>query len=181
MFNFKYYDDVIELDPMVIEDKRGYFMKSYEKEIFAKHGIVGEISENISSYSTKGVLRGMHFQSKNPQIKILRVAMGEIVDVVVDIRKNSPTFKKWYKFNLSSENKKMIVVPAGFAHGFLTLSDIAIVSYSCIGKYLKEYDTGIVYNDKDINIEWPFDLVNEIIISDKDKSLPTLAEMETML
>ncbi|ONI44103.1 dTDP-4-dehydrorhamnose 3,5-epimerase [Candidatus Epulonipiscioides gigas] len=178
MFKVNKIDEILEITPMILEDNRGYFLKSYEKDIFCEYGIKEQISETFESLSTKGVLRGLHFQSKNPQIKMVRVITGEILDVIVDIRKSSTNFKKYYKFNISSLNKKIVVVPRGFAHGFLVLSDIALVSYSCIGKYLKEYDSGIIYNDKNININWSFNLVDKIIISDKDKRLLSLEELD---
>lgn len=163
--------------PFYMEDNRGTFLKSFEKDIYKKFGLNGDIYEDFESYSKKNVIRGLHFQTKNPQIKIVRAIKGRVNDVVVDLRKDSKTFGKYLSFELSDENHYSLWIPAGFAHGFCVLSEEgAIVSYKCIGKYLKGYDTGIKWNDTDLNIDWPID---SPVISERDKSLMSFKEFAT--
>ena len=161
------------INPFYIEDKRGYFMKSFEKDIFKSFGIQTEIYEDFESYSIGGVIRGLHFQTQYPQSKLVRVIKGEIRDVVVDLRKNSKTFGKYMDIVLNEKNHYMLWIPAGFAHGFEALSENAIMSYKCFGKYRKEYDTGIRWNDKDISVEW---ITLNPILSEKDMFLMTFDE-----
>lgn len=156
------------ITPFYVEDNRGYFLKSFEKNIFKQLGIENELAETFESYSKKDVIRGLHFQTKNPQIKIVRAITGKILDVAVDIRKDSETFGKWYAVELSAENNLSFYIPQGFAHGFRVLSEEAIVSYQCIGQYEKGSDTGIVWNDKDLGIEWG---IENPIVSERDKEL----------
>lgn len=163
--------DVKIITPFYCEDSRGYFLKSYEKDILNECNILGDITEDFESYSYQNVIRGLHFQTLNPQIKIVRAVRGSIIDVVVDLRKDSATFTKWISFELTDENRKAILVPAGFAHGFRVISKNALVSYKCIGKYMKEYDSGIKWNDKDLNITWG---IKEPIISERDNQLMSL-------
>lgn len=161
-----------------VEDERGYFLKSYEKEVFQQAGIETDMFEDFESWSKKGVIRGLHFQTMEPQSKLVRAVSGEIFDVAVDIRKESPTFGQWRGVYLSGENHKALFIPAGFAHGFLVLSDTALVSYKCSGQYFKGCDTGIIWNDPDIGVEWPLESIGgreNIILSDKDKELQGFA------
>lgn len=151
-------------------DNRGYFVKDYEKEIFKQSGLNIDIFECFESLSWKNVIRGLHFQTSEPQAKLVRAVTGEIYDVIVDLRSSSKTFGKFEGFNLSSENNKSIFVPKGFAHGFCVRSESAIVSYKCVGKYHKGTDNGIVWDDKDLLIDWGID---NPTISDRDKSLMT--------
>ncbi|KTE92006.1 dTDP-4-dehydrorhamnose 3,5-epimerase [Desulfitobacterium hafniense] len=159
------------IEPFLVEDNRGFFLKSYEKDIFAENGVDTDIFEHFESYSVKGVIRGLHFQSQKPQAKLVRALAGEIFDVAVDLRPESSTLGQWEGAYLSAENHKALYIPEGFAHGFLVISENALVSYLCSGKYLKEYDTGIRWDDPKIGIEWPVRQVKDIIISEKDKTL----------
>lgn len=161
------------ITPFYMEDNRGYFLKSLEKDVFKEWGLDAEIYEDFESYSKKGVIRGMHFQTKNPQIKIVRAIKGTIRDVIVDLRKDSPTFGKYVDVILSEENHNSVWVPNGFAHGFEVFSEDAIVSYKCIGKYLKGYDTGIRWDDKQFAIQWE---TKEPIVSEKDVAAMTFEE-----
>lgn len=170
--------NLVIVSPFFTDDNRGYFLKSYEKEIFEKNGIQADIFEDFETYSKKGVVRGLHFQTKSPQSKLVRVIAGEVFDVAVDLRPESETFSKWIGIYLSEDNHRSFFIPEGFAHGFLVLSDTALVSYKCSGKYLSEFDTGILWNDNDIGIDWPLHLVNEVLLSEKDKKLQTLRELK---
>lgn len=161
------------IKPFYIEDNRGYFVKSYEKDIFVKAGINVEISEDFESFSKKNVIRGLHFQTRSPQTKIVRVIIGRIVDVLVDLRKQSDTFGQSMQVELSQDNHLGILIPAGIAHGFRVLSEDALVSYKCFGKYLKDFDTGILWNDKDLGIEWGID---NPILSDRDSKHMTFTQ-----
>ncbi len=168
---------VILIKPRVFGDSRGFFMETYKKSDFEKAGIDTDFVQDNHSKSTKGVLRGLHFQ-KEPfaQGKLVRCIRGKIFDVAVDIRKGSPTFGKWVGFELSDDNKLMLWIPKGFAHGFLTLSDEAEVIYKVSGgEYAPDYDAGIRWNDPDIGIKWPLD--GEPILSEKDKKAPLLREV----
>lgn len=173
--------DLVIINPFFTEDERGNFIKFYEKDVFKEHGIDFIPYESFESTSIKGVLRGLHFQTENPQAKLIRVPYGKIFDVAVDLRRDSETFGKWYGIELSSENKKAFYIPKGFAHGFLTLSDLAIVSYMCDTKYSKETDSGIVWNDKDINIKWCIRLGEKLTISEKDINLQSFKEFKNGL
>ena len=165
------------INPFYLEDERGYFLKSFEKDVFKEFGLENEIYEDFESYSKKSVIRGLHFQLKHPQVKLVRCVMGHIFDVAVDLRKDSKTFGQWQGFDLSDKNTKSLYIPKGFAHGFLVLSDYAIVSYKCVGKFLSEYDSGIVWNDKDLNIAWN---IKEPIVSEKDCSLMRFIDFEAL-
>jgi dTDP-4-dehydrorhamnose 3,5-epimerase len=165
------------LEPTVFEDHRGFFMESYNKKDFEEIGLYYDLIQDNHSLSVEaGVLRGLHFQlNPKAQTKIVRVLDGAIYDVVVDIRKKSPTFGKWVGYELSEENKFMLWIPKGFAHGFLTLSKEAEIIYKVSGsEYSPEHDRGIIWNDKTINIKWPVENIENIILSEKDKNLPTL-------
>lgn len=162
------------VNPFYAEDGRGYFLKSYEKEIFRKAGIETDIFEDFESWSRKNVIRGLHFQTMKPQSKLVRAVYGEIFDVAVDIRRESPTFGQWRGVHLSGENHKALFIPGGFAHGFLVLSDTALVSYKCSGQYLKECDTGIPWNDPDIGVEWPLESLENVIVSERDQGFTPL-------
>ena len=158
------------ITPKVFTDERGFFMETYQKDAFAKAGITGEFVQQNHSKSVKGVLRGLHYQ-KEPyaQAKLVRCIKGEIFDVAVDIRKNSPTFGKYVSATLSAENKSMLYIPRGFAHGFEVLSDEAEITYSIDNIYAKESESGIIWNDPSIKINWP---IKSPILSEKDKKWP---------
>lgn len=163
------------ISPFYMQDKRGDFLKSYEKDTFVQWGLNVDIYESFESTSKRGVIRGLHFQTQNPQIKIVRVIRGIIRDIIVDLRKNSATFGKYIDVILSDENHFSLWIPEGFAHGFEVLSEDAITSYMCIGKYLKEYDSGIKWNDKELNIRW--ETINPIV-SEKDSQLMSFSEFK---
>lgn len=157
------------LQPVLAGDKRGYFLKCYERDWLEQAGIRLEVNEINESGSVKGVLRGLHFQKQFPQAKLVRVEQGEIFDVAVDIRKGSPTYGKWKGVYLSGENRNMFFLPKGFAHGFLTLSDYAVVTYTCEGKYVPEDEGGIAWNDPSVGVEWPAGGLEKLILSEKDQ------------
>ena len=153
--------------------------KHTTKEEFKEAGLDLNFVQDNQSKSTKGVIRGLHFQYNNPQGKLVRVIKGEVFDVAVDLRKNSSTYGKWEGVKLSEENKKQFYVPEGFAHGFLVLSDEAEFTYKCTDFYDSEDEGGILWNDPDIGIVWPVDNINEVVLSEKDKKWKTLKETPT--
>ena len=165
--------DLVVIEPKVFGDERGYFYEAYNKNTFHELGLDYDFVQDNQSFSRKGVLRGLHFQKEFPQAKLVRVIEGEVFDVAVDLRKNSPTFGKWYGVTLSGENKKMFMIPRGFAHGFLVLSETAVFSYKCDDFYHPNDEGGIIYNDPDIGIEWP-EVDCELVLSEKDKKHETL-------
>ena len=169
---------LIEVTPFNADDVRGCFTKDYSKEMFEKNGIKHDLAEVFYTTSHKGVIRALHFQRVMQQPKLVRCIKGHVFDVVVDLRKNSPTFKKWLGFDLSDKNQREILVPAGCAHGYLVIEH-SVVSYKCAEKFYGEYDDGIMWNDPDINVQWPLELVGgeeNVILADKDKNLQTFAE-----
>lgn len=157
------------IEPTVFGDNRGYFMETYNYNEFKEAGLDMVFVQDNQSKSKKGVLRGLHFQKKHPQGKLVRVISGEVFDVAVDIREGSPTFGKWYGVVLSAENKKQFYIPEGFAHGFLVLSDEAEFVYKCTDFYHPEDEGGIIWNDPQIGIEWPLEGIGEPILSEKDR------------
>ena len=165
--------DLYVIEPTVFGDNRGYFMETYNAEFepYIKHldGSPAQFVQDNQSRSKKGVLRGLHFQKKNPQGKLVRCLEGEVYDVAVDLRKNSETYGKWYGVLLSEDNKKQFYIPEGFAHGFLVLSDEAEFVYKCTRYYDPSHEAGLMWNDPDIGIEWPISDDMEIILSEKDK------------
>ena len=164
--------DVIHILINKIDDERGFFMESFKKSEFFENKITDEFVQDNHSHSTKGVLRGLHYQ-KNPraQGKLIRVLNGEIFDVAVDIRIGSPTFGKWVGKFLSFEKANMLYIPPGFAHGFCVVSEEADIFYKATDEYAPEYDSGILWNDPKINIQWP---IKDPILSPKDINLPSL-------
>ena len=167
---------LLVFEPNVFEDDRGYFFESYNEKIFLEAGIDCRWVQDNQSSSTIGVIRGLHYQLPPfAQSKLVRVLKGKILDVVVDIRKNSPTYGKVYYEKLSAKNKKQLFIPKGFAHGFSVLSEKAEVLYKCDGFYNKESEAGIIYNDTELNIDW---MIPEeaAIVSDKDRQLPLLKD-----
>jgi len=172
--------DLYIIEPKVFGDSRGYFMECYNKEDFFEAGLTLEFVQDNESKSKKGVLRGLHFQTKHTQGKLVRVTEGQVFDVAVDLRKASATFGKWEGVVLTAENKKQFYVPEGFAHGFLVMSDIAVFNYKCTDYYAPEYDSGVLWNDKDISIEWPLEGIEEILLSDKDKIQKPLKDLDIL-
>ncbi len=169
--------DLLILKPKVFEDSRGYFFESFNKERIREAGIGLDFVQDNESLSSKGVLRGLHFQ--NPpyeQGKLIRVITGSVIDVAVDIRKDSPTYGKWVSVELSAANKLMLWIPPGFAHGFVTLEDNTTFFYKCTGFYSYESEGSILWNDPDLNIDWKF---SDPILSEKDKACPLFSELES--
>ena len=182
MGNFKFIEtkikDLYIIEPKVFGDDRGYFMESYNRRDFVEAGLDMEFVQDNESKSKKGVLRGMHFQTKFTQGKLVRCTQGAVFDVAVDLRKGSPTYGQWEGILLSAENKIQFYIPEGFAHGFLVLSDEALFNYKCTNLYAPEYDGGLLWNDPDVGIEWPLKGIEEITLSEKDKKQPTLKELD---
>lgn len=165
---------VLIVEPRVYRDPRGFFMETFHGKKYAAVGIPERFVQDNYSHSQKGILRGLHYQLKQPQGKLIYVVHGAIYDVAVDIRLGSPTFGKWVGVELSSENKKQLYIPEGFAHGFCVLSDIADVMYKCTDYYAPEDEYGILWSDPVINISWR--LEGAPVLSDKDKAFPTLSQ-----
>ncbi len=170
--------DLYIVEPSVYGDSRGYFMESYNKQSFYEAGLTMDFVQDNESKSTKGVLRGLHFQTQQVQGKLVRVTQGEVFDVAVDLRKGSPTYGQWEGIILSEENKRQFYVPEGFAHGFLVMSEEAVFNYKCTNYYAPEFDGGIKWNDSDIGIEWPVEGIEEILLSEKDKNQKLLREQD---
>lgn len=168
--------DLKVFEPKVWRDDRGYFYESYNKQTFEAAGIPNIFVQDNQALSTYGVLRGLHYQlPPYTQAKLVRAVQGEILDVVVDIREDSPTYGKSFSILLSAANKKQLFVPRGFAHGYVVLSDTAIFAYKCDNLYKKSHDAGILFNDPHLKIDWQIDL-NTVILSDKDKVQPKFGE-----
>ncbi len=174
-------EGVFTVEPTVFGDERGYFMETYNENDFKEEGIDLTFVQDNQSKSSKGVLRGLHFQYTQPQGKLVRVIKGEVFDVGVDLRKESKTYGKWIGEILSEENKKQLFIPKGFAHGFLVLSDEAEFVYKCTDFYNGEDEGGIQWNDPDIGIEWPLGDLSEddILLSEKDQQWKPMKETPT--
>ena len=172
-------EGVYVIEPTVFGDDRGYFMETYSKKDFEEIGIYNEFVQDNQSKSRKGVLRGLHFQSENTQAKLVRCIKGEVFDVAVDLRPGSVTYGKWEGVRLTEENKKMFMVPKGFAHGFLVLSDEAEFAYKCDDLYNHSAEGGLRWNDPEVGIEWPMEgiLEEELLTSEKDGKWPLLKEL----
>lgn len=167
------------IHPHLFEDERGYFIKDFEANLYEENNLPTEFFEFNESKSKRGTIRGLHFQQRFSQGKLIRVIKGAVFDVAVDLRFDSPTFGSWMGFELSEYNHDVLYIPEGFAHGFLALEDDTIFSYKCTNKYAPEFDSGIFYNDPDINVQWPVELLGgweNIITSEKDAKLQTLEE-----
>lgn len=173
--------DMLLIEPKVFGDNRGYFLETYNYSDFIEAGVSVNFVQDNQSFSKKGVLRGLHYQTKNPQGKLVRVIKGEVFDVGVDIRPESETFGKWDGAVLSAENKKQLYIPEGFAHGFLVLSDEAEFVYKCTRFYDPKGEGGLIWNDPQIGIEWPIPTDMEITLSDKDKTHPSFADLVTKI
>ena len=173
-FSFKKLDmpEIILVESQPFPDDRGYFMESFKESVFIKNGINTKFVQDNFSHSTKGVLRGLHYQkSPKAQAKLVTALRGEIFDVAVDIRKNSPTYGKWLGETLSEKNHKLLYIPEGFAHGFCALSEEADVLYKVNNEYSPEHEKGILWNDPEMDIAWPID---KPILLEKDLLLPVL-------
>lgn len=171
-------EDLVVIEPKVFGDNRGYFMETYNYNDFKKLGLNMIFVQDNQSKSKQGVLRGMHFQKNHSQGKLVRVIKGEVFDVGIDLRKNSKTYGKWYGEFLSEDNKKQMYIPEGFAHGFLVVSDEAVFNYKCTDYYAPEFDSGLLWNDPEVGVEWPLDGIEEILLSEKDKVQKTLKELD---
>ncbi|GAA4826754.1 dTDP-4-dehydrorhamnose 3,5-epimerase [Algivirga pacifica] len=173
--------DLVIIEPKAFEDDRGYFMEAYKESWFQENFPHIKFVQDNESKSERGVLRGLHFQ-KPPyaQTKLVRVIQGEVLDVAVDLRKDSPTYGQHESIILSAENKKQFLVPKGFAHGFIVLSETAIFSYKVDNPYAPEHDAGVLWNDPAFNIDWKLD-ESEILLSKKDAIQPLLSEIEKEL
>lgn len=174
-------EGVVVIEPKVFGDSRGYFMETYNYEDFKNEGLDMVFVQDNQSKSKKGVLRGLHFQTKHTQGKLVRVISGEVFDVAVDLRNGSDTYGKWYGVVLSAENKKQFYVPEGFAHGFLVISEEAEFVYKCTDFYHPEFEGSIAWNDPGIGIEWPLEGIEEIMLSEKDKKAQKLDECSIKL
>lgn len=174
MSNFNFNETNIKglyvIEQKIYTDARGYFMETYNEGAFLEGGLNVRFVQDNQSKSTKGVLRGLHFQKQYPQGKLVRIIKGEVFDVAVDLRRNSTTFKQWFGCILSEENRRQLYVPEGFAHGFLVLSDEAEFVYKCTNLYHPEDEGGYLWNDPTFNIQWPLEEIKEVILSDKDKN-----------
>ena len=166
------------IEPTVHGDARGYFMETYNQKDMEEAGLDMVFVQDNQSCSTKGVLRGLHFQKQFPQGKLVRVVKGSVFDVAVDLRKGSPTYGQWEGVYLSAENKRQFYVPEGFAHGFVVLSETATFNYKCTDFYSPEHDGGLLWNDEDVAVEWPLDGIEEILLSEKDKKQKKFKELD---
>jgi dTDP-4-dehydrorhamnose 3,5-epimerase len=162
---------VLLIEPRTFDDARGFFMETWQQEKYKEIGIREEFVQDNISFSTRGVLRGLHYQKPNTQGKLVSVILGEVFDVAVDIRVASPTFGKWVGVNLSGENHRQLWVPPGFAHGFCVLSDQVYFTYKCTDVYTPSAEGGVMWNDPDIGIEWP---LQDVVLSEKDQVFPRL-------
>lgn len=164
----------VVIEPAVFGDTRGFFFESWNAERFGQHGLPTKFLQSNVSSSTKGVLRGLHYQWPRPQGKLVSVVEGEVFDVAVDIRRGSPTFGQWEGVLLSAENKRQFWIPEGYAHGFLGLSDRVVFTYLCTDVWVKEVDSSVRWDDPQLGIEWP---IAAPLLSDKDANAPMLADI----
>lgn len=164
----------VVIEPAVFGDERGAFYETWNAERFAEHGLPTRFVQSNVSTSSRGVLRGLHYQWPRPQGKLVTVLEGEVYDVAVDIRRGSPTFGRWEAVILSAQNKRQFWIPEGFAHGFAVLSERAVFSYLCTDVYVREADAGVAWNDAQIAVDWP---ISDPQLSDKDQRAPFLADI----
>jgi len=167
--------EVIIIEPDVFPDERGYFMETYHQEKFSGGGIDIRFVQDNQSLSERGTLRGLHYQIKRPQGKLVRLLYGEVFDVSVDIRRSSPHFGKWFGITLSGDNKKAVYIPPNFAHGFCVLTDTAEFFYKCTDFYQPDYERAIRWDDQDLAIDWP---IRDPILSERDAACPFLRDAE---
>lgn len=170
------FPELLIFEPRIFEDERGYFYESFNRHTFEEAGVYADFVQDNQARSTYGVLRGLHYQvGSSAQAKLVRVIEGEVLDVVVDLREDSPMYGQWYSIILSAENKRQFYVPAGFAHGYAVLSPTATFFYKCDNYYDKAAEGGLLYNDPALNIDWQIPL-DKAILSDKDKILPVFGQ-----
>ncbi len=167
-------EGVLVIEPDVFDDRRGFFLETYNQNRYREHAIQAHFVQDNMSFSTKGTLRGLHYQYPMAQAKLVQVVQGEVFDVAVDIRRGSPTFGRWIGENLSDKNKKQLFIPEGVAHGFCVLSDSALFHYKCSDFYAPQHEGGILWSDPDLAIDWP---VQSPVVSDKDGALPCLKDI----
>lgn len=183
-FQETFIKDLFIVEPMILTDQRGYFMETFNDEFapYVKHldGTPCSYVQDNESMSGKGVLRGLHMQLTKPQGKLVRVLQGEIYDAVVDVRKDSATYGQYFGLVLSSQNKKQLLIPEGFLHGFAVLSETAVFSYKCTRLYAPGDEFGVMWNDKELNIPWPVS-ETEVILADKDKKNHSFRELTEVL
>lgn len=170
---------VIRIEPRIFSDERGFFMETWQARRFHDVGIDADFVQDNFSHSSKGTLRGLHYQIQQPQGKLVRVVSGEVFDVAVDLRKSSPAFGQWVGEVLSAENKNQLWVPPGFGHGFLVLSDMAEFEYKCTDYYAPEFERAIRWDDPDIGIDWPLPDGEQPVLSVKDADAPFFQDAET--
>ncbi len=168
-------ENLLLITPLFLPDQRGYFAKVYESQMFSAHGIQFELAEELESLSCQNTLRGLHFQRRHSQDKLVRVLSGEVYDVAVDLRPDSPTFGRWQGFYLSADNRKMLYIPKQFAHGFLVRSQEAVIHYLCGDCYDMESESGIIWNDPELGINWPLEPGTQPLLSPRDQAFPTFA------
>lgn len=171
--------EVILIEPRVFGDHRGFFMETWQRQTFAENGIDYDFVQDNHSKSSQGILRGLHYQIKQPQGKLVRVVQGAVFDVAVDMRKSSPTFGQWVGYELSAENKRMFWVPPGFAHGFYVISDSAEFVYKCTDYYAPEHERSVLWNDSDLAIDWHLVDGKQPVLSGKDADAPGFKQAET--
>jgi len=169
-------EDVIIIETAVFADNRGSFMEIYHEERYKAVGIETDFIQDNLSYSTRGIIRGLHYQLPNPQAKLVQVIFGEVLDIAVDIRRGSPTFGKYASVHLSDQNRRQLFIPKGFAHGFSVLSETAAFTYKCSDFYAPESEKGILWSDPDLGIEWQLE---NPLLSGKDSQLPCLRDVPT--
>jgi len=170
--------DLVLLEATAHGDERGFLVESYREDVWAEHGVIGPFVQDNHSRSAKGILRGLHFQTSPGQAKLVRCVRGAIWDVAVDLRRDSPTYRRWEGIELSDENHRQLFVPVGFAHGFCVLSDVADVAYKLTSIYDPATEAGIRWDDPDVGVEWP---LSDPQLSERDKVAPLLAEVESEL
>ena len=171
--------DVICIEPKVFGDARGFFMETYRSSWFEELGLQLTFVQDNHSSSRKGILRGLHYQLEQPQGKLVRVVSGEVFDVAVDLRRSSPTFGQWAGVTLSAENKRIMWVPPGFAHGFVVTSEQAEFVYKCTSYYAPEFEHTLMWNDPELAIPWPLEGIEEVLLSEKDRAGKLLKEAAT--
>jgi dTDP-4-dehydrorhamnose 3,5-epimerase len=168
-------DGILVIEPDVFKDERGFFLETFHAQKYMDLGIEDNFVQDNLSFSSKGILRGLHFQHRNPQAKLVQVLLGEVFDVAVDIRRNSPTFGKWFGIMLSQENLFQMYIPEGFAHGYCVVSKTALFAYKCSNFYSPADEGGLLWSDPDIGIKWP---ISSPVLSSKDSRLPCLSEFQ---
>lgn len=170
-------EGLVVIEPSLYDDDRGWFLETYHRRAFAEAGIDVELVQDNEARSRRGILRGLHFQKRHPQAKLVRALRGSAFDVAVDLRRSSPTFGRWHGVLLDEQSRRSLFVPAGFAHGYLALEDVTDVAYKCSEHHHPEDEGGLVWNDPDVGIAWPLEEIGAPVLSEKDRRYPRLAEL----